>query len=178
MDLSVQSAEALGCSHNSTADRGQVSDGVLLCLYGSLGNDLAERSLTVAAPMCFQIRDRNITVLLCIVFFAGREDCSAAQVRRTPEHSPVRQHWEPRAGRVSPGTGRKNPGPRASFALRALWGVHGLRRAACGAGGYLLTVPSTPPGSLCGFRSFGTKGLGTTLPSGTTKKKPSLKPPP
>ena len=57
----------------------------------------------------------------CLVFFAGRDDCSAAQVRRTQEHSPVRQHWEPRAGRVSPGTGRKNPGPRASFAPFRGW---------------------------------------------------------
>src|ERR1022692_4151516 len=52
----------------------------------------------------------------CPAFFAGRDDSSATQVRRTKEHSPVRQHWEPRAGRVSPGTGRKNPGSGASFA--------------------------------------------------------------
>src|ERR1035441_2818633 len=55
-------------------------------------------------------------VLRPFEFFAGRDDSAAAQVRRTQEHSPVRQHWEPRAGRVSPGTGRKNPGSGASFA--------------------------------------------------------------
>ena len=74
--------------------------------------------------------------------FAGRDDFQAAQVRRTQEISPVRQHWESRVESVSPGTGRKNPlarifrpvpglvnwqlGPTAvrrglvSFALRAL----------------------------------------------------------
>jgi hypothetical protein len=46
-----------------------------------------------------------------------------AQVRRTQEHSPVRQHWEPRAGRISPGTGRKNPGPVASFAPFRGWSI-------------------------------------------------------
>src|ERR1035438_7153334 len=60
-------------------------------------------------------------VLLCLVFFAGRDDSCAAQVRRTQEISPVRQHWEPRTGRVSPGTGRKNPRPRASFAPFRGW---------------------------------------------------------
>ena len=64
-----------------------------------------------------------------LVFLAGRDDSSAAQVRRTQEHSPVRQHWEPRAGRVSPGTGRKNPGPRASFAPFRGWQIGPRPRA-------------------------------------------------
>src|ERR1019366_10520036 len=34
-------------------------------------------------------------LLLCLVFFAGRDDSSATQVRRRQEHSPVRQHWVP-----------------------------------------------------------------------------------
>src|ERR1035441_5773342 len=38
-----------------------------------------------------------------------------SRVRRTQETSPVRQHWELRTGRVSPGTGRKNPGPARIF---------------------------------------------------------------
>src|ERR1019366_2476577 len=59
-------------------------------------------------------------------FFAGRDHSSVAQVRRTQEHSPVRQHWEPRAGRASPGTGRKNPGsghlsPRSGAGSLANW---------------------------------------------------------
>src|ERR1035438_8138867 len=75
-------------------------------------------------------------------FSARGADFQTTQVRRTQENSPVRQHWEPRVGNGSPGTGRKNPltrifrpvpgltdcqrGPTAvcrglvSFALRAL----------------------------------------------------------
>src|ERR1039458_10000612 len=88
--------------------------------------------------------------------FAGRDDFQAAQVRRTQEISPVRQHWASRVESVSPGTGRKNPlarifrpvpgllnwrpRPRAvrpglvSFALRALseYAVCGLPQ--CGTG--------------------------------------------
>jgi hypothetical protein len=41
--------------------------------------------------------------------FARRDDFQAAQVRRTQEISPVRQHWESRVESVSSGTGRKNP---------------------------------------------------------------------
>jgi len=90
-------------------------------------------------------------VPLCLGFFVGRDDFSAAQVRRTQENSLVREHWDPRVGSVSPGTGRKNrparifrpvpglanwlPEPTAvrhglvSFALRAL--VPGAPFAAC-----------------------------------------------
>ena len=66
------------------------------------------------------------SVLHPFEFFAGRDHSSVAQVRRTQEHSPVRQHWEPRAGRASPGTGRKNPGsghlsPRSGAGSLATW---------------------------------------------------------
>jgi hypothetical protein len=45
-------------------------------------------------------------------FSARGADFQTTQVRRTQENSPVRQHWEPHVGNVSPGTGRKNPPTR------------------------------------------------------------------
>jgi len=66
------------------------------------------------------------SVLLSTNLFAGRDNFQTAQVRRTQEHSPVRQHWEPCTGRVSPGTGRKSPRPGASFAPFRGWLISGL----------------------------------------------------
>ena len=44
--------------------------------------------------------------------------------------------------------------------------------------GYLLMMRRTSPGSLCGFRSWLVPLFGAPLPPATTKKNPSLKPPP
>jgi hypothetical protein len=44
-----------------------------------------------------------------VISSACRDDSYAAKVRRTQENGPVREHWEPCVGWVSPGTGRKNP---------------------------------------------------------------------
>src|ERR1017187_1049924 len=68
-----------------------------------------------------RIEKAGCRVLHPFEFFAGRDDSSAAQVRRTQDPSPVRQHWGPRAESVSPGTGRKNPGSGASFAPFRGW---------------------------------------------------------
>src|SRR5208337_4719046 len=59
-------------------------------------------------------------------FFAGREDFSAAQVRRTEENSPVRQHWEPRARPLAPERGvriraRSHLSPRSGAGQLATW---------------------------------------------------------
>jgi len=61
-------------------------------------------------------------VLLCFVFFAGRDDSSATKSEGRKRMAQCASTGN-RAQDVSPGTGRKNPGPRASFAPFRGWQI-------------------------------------------------------
>jgi hypothetical protein len=63
----------------------------------------------------------------------------------------VRQHWEPRARRVSPGTGRKIPGSGASFAPFRGWLIGELDPGLCALGYYLWPSGLCAEYAVCGL---------------------------
>src|ERR1019366_632662 len=85
----------------------------------AIGGEVRQTCLTFFAPDLVkfptinkaQPDERDTHIALALLRGPRRFPCGPA--RRAQDSSPVRQHWEKRRSRLSPGTGRKNRCTRA-----------------------------------------------------------------